>query len=625
MAGTIKRKVVYEMDVDTGKAKEGFTEIEKASTKASDSANVGFSKLDDLMGGIPSKIKAGVASLGTFIGGMKTLNGVIAASGIGLLVTIVAALAAAFRSSEEGANKFNKIMGVIGSVTDNLVDLLADLGEKIIWAFENPKEAITNFADSIKTNITNRFEGLIELFPKLSEAISLVFEGKFGQAGKVAADAVGKVALGVEDITEKIDDTIDAVGEMADEFARDAEGAAKVADMRAKANKLERDLLVDRAKLEADVADLRLKARQEDEYTAEERKKFLDEALFLQEELLSRETEVLQLRADAQVMENSFARSNIENLDKEAQALAAVEMIQVQRKNQQRQFQREYNTLNKQIEAQDKAAQKAAEDAAAAEAKAAEERLAAQQAELKAEEERYTKLLQLTQTKEENEVMAVAQKYDELFLLAEEFGYDTNELLERQQMEEQAIRDRYAAERAKKEKDEANLQLANAKAVYDGKVAQAQAGINALIALNTAFTKSDEESAKKSFARNKALGIAGAILNTASAIVGAISPAAGGLGIPAGLPGAALAAATGAAQIATIAKSQFQGGSTDVADPPTSVGGGGGGEPRTPQLDLSFLGEGSGTTMPRAYVVSQDVTNSQQAEQLVNDQASLLR
>ena len=41
-------------------------------------------------------------------------------SGIGAVAIAVGAVAQAFRDSEEGQNKFNKLMGVIGSVVGNL-------------------------------------------------------------------------------------------------------------------------------------------------------------------------------------------------------------------------------------------------------------------------------------------------------------------------------------------------------------------------------------------------------------------------------------------------------------------------------------------------------------------------
>ena len=82
------------------------------------------------------------------------------------------------------------------------------------------------------------------------------------------------------------------------------------------------------------------------------------------------------------------------------------------------------------------------------------------------------------------------------------------------------------------------------------------------------------------------------------------------------------AAASGAAQIATIAKSRFASSDT-TAPPPPNIGGGGDSAVSTaPQLDLSFLDEGSGGTI-QAYVISEQVTNQQQADQVVTDQTTL--
>ena len=126
--------------------------------------------LDKMTGGAITKFNAFKGTLKGVTGGFKSLRVAIISTGIGALILAVGALTAAFTASEEGQNKFRKILGVIGSVTGNLLDLLADLGEKIIGVFENPKQAVKDLADSIKQNITNRFEGLLNLIPNLGKA-----------------------------------------------------------------------------------------------------------------------------------------------------------------------------------------------------------------------------------------------------------------------------------------------------------------------------------------------------------------------------------------------------------------------------------------------------------------------
>jgi hypothetical protein len=290
--------------------------------------------------------------------GFKILKVAIASTGIGLLVIAVGALVAAFKGSEEGQNKWNKVLSVTGAIVGNFIDLLADLGDKIIWVFENPKQALKDFGNLIKDNIITRFEGMLNFIPAIGTAIKQVFSGDFSGAAKTATDALGRVVLGVESVTYSVKNATDAVKEFAAEQAREAKLAADVADKRAKADKIERDLLVEQSKVEQEIAALRLKARQEDEFSAQERRKALTDAQDLEDNLMQKEIEALQLRADAQALENSFARSNKDNLDEEAKLIAAVNNQTTARLNQQRQTQRELNRINREIERDNLAADK---------------------------------------------------------------------------------------------------------------------------------------------------------------------------------------------------------------------------------------------------------------------------
>ena len=384
------------INVKSSNAEKELKKTNKAldkTSRAGNSASAAATKTGAAMGGLATAsgtAAGGLASVGGAVGGaavgltalktkiqativsLKTMRVAVMATGIGALLILLTSLKQAFTSSEEGQNKFAKIMTVIGALTGNLVDLLADLGEKIISAFENPKQAISDFANLIKENINNRFEGLLELIPQLGKAITLLFEGEFSEAGKVAADAVGKVALGVDSVTDSVGNAVEATKGFIEEQKKELKQAAAVADMRAKADKIERKLIVDRSKLENQIANLRLKSRQEEQFSAAERKQALLDAQKLEEELLDQETQFLELRRDAQILENTFSRSNKENLTKEAEAIAAVNRQQAARANAARQVQREVNTISKQIQAENKAAaaeQKAIEDKKAAEEK----------------------------------------------------------------------------------------------------------------------------------------------------------------------------------------------------------------------------------------------------------------
>ena len=335
---------------------KGVDDVNEEVKETSKSTQQMSGTLDKVTGGAVSKFNSFKGSLKGVTTGFKSMKVAIIGTGIGALLIAVIALGAAFKGSEEGQNKFAKIMAVIGTLTGNIVDLFADLGESIISAFENPKEALNSFIKLIKDNLITRFEGLLNLIPSIGEAVNQLFKGNFSEAGKIAVDAVGKVTLGVDSVTDSVTKATEAVKGFVKEQVEEGKAAASVADMRAKADKIERDLIVKRSKLESEVALLRLKSRQEEEFTATERKAALLEAQKLEEQLLEDQTEYLTLRRDAQVLENTFSRSNKENLDKEAEAIAAVNRQIASRANTARQVQREVNTIQGQIETEQKAA-----------------------------------------------------------------------------------------------------------------------------------------------------------------------------------------------------------------------------------------------------------------------------
>ena len=164
----------------------------------------------------------------------------------------------------------------------------------------------------------------------------------------------------------------------------------------------------------------------------------------------------------------------------------------------------------------------------------------------------------------------------------------------------------------------------------DTRLRLASQSFQAIEALGKAFASQDEKDAEKSFKVQKALSLASATVSSTEAVINAYKTAQGSpftLINPA-YPAiqAVLAGVFGAAQIATIARSQFK--SPGAPNPGAGGGGGGGGTAgaiqQSPQLDLGFLGAGAGQTGFRSYVIASEVSNSQQANQRINDQASLV-
>ena len=356
------KKIIIDLEV---KSKKGVKEVEKLNKElksTSQELSGATNTLDKFTGGAVSKVKGFGGAIKGLTTGFKSLRVAIIATGIGALLIAVTALGQAFTRSEEGQNKFSKILGVIGSVTSNLLDVFADLGSAIISVFENPKKAIQDFTKLIKENIINRFEGMLQLIPKLGEAVSQLFKGNFSEAGKIAADAVGKVTLGVESITTSIANATKAVVTFGKEINEEAKLSQKIADDRAKADKIDRKNTVDRAKANQRISELRFKAEQRDKFSAEERVEFLKEASKLEEETTNKEIEAARLRFEAKKLENSLSKSTKEDKDEEARLEAQLISLTTSKLNLQKRLQTSITTFQNEVKTQKEAEIKAEED-----------------------------------------------------------------------------------------------------------------------------------------------------------------------------------------------------------------------------------------------------------------------
>lgn len=170
---------------------------------------------------------------------------------------------------------------------------------------------------------------------------------------------------------------------------------------------------------------------------------------------------------------------------------------------------------------------------------------------------------------------------------------------------------------------------------FKSQLQMASDALGSLMALNDAFQNGSEKSAKRAFQINKALSLAQAIMNTYQAVNAQLavpqSAITGTTYIKAGI-----SLAAGLANVAKIAKTQFQstssggGGGASGGGGGGSLGSGGGGgsmtsvTPSFNPLNTSFLNNRpSQTGAVQAYVLSSNVSSAMEANQKVKDQTVL--
>jgi len=405
------KKETIVIDVQTDKAVKNIDKLNDSVKETGKETKNTSEDIDRVTGGAVTKFKGLTSTVGGVIKSFKSLRVAIIASGIGALVLAVVAVGQAFTRSEEGQNKFAKIMAIIGSVTDNLLDLLADLGESIISVFEDPKQALIDFKDAFVQNITNRFDSAIKTIGFLGSAIKKVFEGDFKGAMEDAKSAGSSYIDTLTGVNDTLGKTAAAVRGLKDELVEEGKIAAQIADNRAKADKIERKNIVDRANANQKISELRFKAEQRDKFSAAERVKFLKEASALEEETTNKEIEAAKLRFEAKKLENQLTKSGKEDKDEEARLEAQLIALTTSKLNLQKRLQTSITTFQNEQKALKAAELKAQEDeekAAADKEKAEIEKLKKESAErIKIEEEEARKKEQIKEAAF-NQAVAIA-------------------------------------------------------------------------------------------------------------------------------------------------------------------------------------------------------------------------
>jgi hypothetical protein len=234
----------------------------------------------------------------------------------------------------------------------------------------------------------------------------------------------------------------------------------------------------------------------------------------------------------------------------------------------------------------------------------------------------------------EREVRAIEDKYNELEAMAVANGLSTIEIEAARMDAIAALEKKYADEAEKRRQEERDKKKADDEADAAAMVKRrqdtiskinelSQAGAEFVLSLMSMTQAADERTAKKRFQIAKKIQLGAAIMSTAQAIIAALAAPPVGLGFPAGLPGAAMAAMTGTTSIASIASQKFESGAA-TPPPAPSLSTATASNSASPQIDLSWMGQGSVMNQPvRAYVLEQNVTTSQQSNQLILEQSKL--
>ena len=565
-----KDEAVITVKADTSQLDQAFEKAENAVKDLGTAGEESIGLLDSMTGGFASSLVKARAGIGAMIKGLGLTKVALISTGIGAFVVAIGSLVAYFTQTAAGAKMLEVALSGFQAVFRVIIDRIAQMGGAIVKLFKGD------------------------------------FKGAFDDASK-------------------------ALSGMGDEIAKEYNAMTELTKAAQELRKSQRDITVETAKQRAEIE--RLKMVSDDQTkSVKERIKAAQDAAALEKTLVAERVRIAEEEFRIEKARQATTFASEEDLMKLAQLEAEVFNIRQESTTLQTELQNKVNGLR-----QEGIRLAQEERTKEAEAKAAREKEAAEEAEMVAEANRKRiaderalaeELNQIGETDTERAVRQAEEVYAKRLELAgtnaellkaveEQFAADILAIEAKSQADraaqDQAARDaKDAADAAARAEDlQAESDLQNAKKEMTANV---MAAIDALAQL---YNNGDEKRARRSFQISKALGIAAATMKTYEAVADALAKDA----VP-GVPGSRFAAAvaaglTGLAQVAGIARQQFNPGGASAASAPSVT------TPAPTPAPGFFPSTATDSSGFRAYVVGSELSNQMQASQRLKERVAL--
>lgn len=577
----------------------------KASQKQADKTSESLEEIADTSKDIGKNAEASKKGIKALSTGFKGLGMAMKAAGIGLVIEAMNILRELFDNNQKVVDLFNTafnslqiafsdfskwIQSNIGGITGFFKNI-----------FDNPKESLIAFGNAIKENLIERFNSFLDTLGFIASAVKKVFSGDFKGAledVKSAGKEYVDILTGVDGSLDKMVNTTKKVATaVVDYTTKTVKAGAAMTELNKQAELADAlsQGLIEKYDLQAEKLrqvrdderlgmDERIKANEE---LGEVLRKQEEEMLKLAEIRLAKASQDLALAED----NIEFQKAHIEATNELAAVQAQVAGFRSEQLMNEMSLQRELLDIEtsrkeNQLEVYEIEGQAFIDAQTNAEAKMAFEESLSKSI--------YEK--RLRQLKDQQKLY----KTD-----SQAFRDATNEI------------NILNAERTAQEAEEARKRKQFERDVQDAKVQMSMDAISAINGLVQAFAGENEKAQKRAFMINKVAGIANAVISTAQGISKALAETTDPTPTQSfRFANAALVGATGAAQIATIARQQFSGGgSVD-----TNIPDGGGGGSMPPQFNVvgttgtNAILQSLQQNPVKAYVVGSDVTSQQELD-----------
>lgn len=233
----------------------------------------------------------------------------LAATGIGAIIVLLGTLIQAFRSTQEGSDRLNRVLvplkaifSALWGVIQNVSLLMAD---KLVDAFNDPQQAIKDMGNAILQNIINRFKAVVDLggaVGKILRGLGTMDFNLLRQGASDAGNAFIQMNTGIEDSTGKLSRFAQGIAEASREAF---ESGKRIQELNEQIEQMRIDQEVPLARLNREYRELINVARDTNK-TEEERLDAIDRALAARRQITAEEQKLLDLEIQRMELNQSL-------------------------------------------------------------------------------------------------------------------------------------------------------------------------------------------------------------------------------------------------------------------------------------------------------------------------------
>ncbi len=253
-------------------------------------------------------------SAGILSNALKFLKVALISTGIGAIVVALGSLVAYFTKTQAGADKLRQFLEPLKTVFQVIMDTVAALGGKIFDAFTDPKQAIKDLWEFIKSQFLNRLMGMADTVTNLGKVIwsALKFDWDgVKENSKELLTSFNQAVTGLN--KQQQQSAINALSAYGSKLAGTYNDAQTLEIRRQKLEKQRIAFIKEEADLQNKLADLRLKTEDKENYTAIQRYFFNQKAMAVLDVLGRKRNALAKEEYDIMVAQNGLA----ENMNKD--------------------------------------------------------------------------------------------------------------------------------------------------------------------------------------------------------------------------------------------------------------------------------------------------------------------